>query len=45
MDIALHQQAISCNKVGPKQSYKEARATFTISSCRAVDQICQKAKV
>ena len=56
MDISLHQQAISicqhnqltrqsCYKVGPKQSYKEARATFTISSCRAVEQICQKTKV
>ena len=29
----------------PKQSYKETRATFTISSCRAVKQICQKTKV
>ena len=50
MDIS-HQQAISicqhnqltresCNKVGAKQSYKEARATITITSCRAVDQTC-----
>ena len=56
MDISLHQQAISicqhnqltrssCNKVGPKQSYKEARATFTIASFRAVEQIRQKTKV
>ena len=56
MDISLHQQAISvcqqnqllresCNEVGPKQSDKEARATFTICSCRAVEQICQITKV
>ena len=56
MDISLHQQAISiCQhdqltresfyKVGPKQNYEEARATFTISSCRAVEQFCQKTKV
>ena len=49
MDISLHQQAISifqhnhftresCNKVGPKQSYKKARVTFTIYSCRTVEQ-------
>ena len=32
-------------KLAPNKVYKEARATFTISSCRAVERICQKTKV
>ena len=41
--ICQHNQLT--REVGLKQSYNEARATFMISSCRAVKQICQKIKV
>ena len=44
--ICQHSQLTreSCNKVGPKECFEEARATFTISSFRAVEQNCQTPK-
>ena len=46
ISICQHNQLMhaSCHKVGPKQSYKEARVTFLIYGCSAVEHFIEKPK-